>query len=1149
MLSVETAEGFLDLGRRVGVEIGRSQLTAGVAIYNMLETQQVAYLADEVGMGKTYVALSALALLRTVKPRTRVLVIAPSENIQTKWMNEFQNFTHLCVRYSDLRFRSLQGTPARGQVKCNNLLELVREVTLDPDRDFFARLTSFSFGLGEDTFSWEQTRDKFLAYLPWVDTEQFDLRNKSKFKDAIGRTLAQVLPRFDLVIVDEAHHLKAGFRPEQRSLSSRNRILGLAFGAYSANGEKNQPRARRLLQLSATPVEDDYRQLWNQLEMFGFGHLVPELRDDKLGDEVRRVAARRVLIRRVTELDTRFGRLTKTQYRREWRRGGVATHDLPMQTPDDSQKLTVALIQKKVSEVLNAENFNASFQIGMLASFESFLETSKLRRAGIEEPLGRFDDENQTDNLAERRGADVDIIDRIAKDFRRRFSNQELPHPKMDGLVRNLAASFKTGEKSLIFVRRVASVRELRRKLERCYDEYLFKRLRAEIAPSLLAALNKQIHNYEIDQQESKGQSEPPESDVDASGDDAQPDRPVESEGGTETFFAWFFRGEGPPKVFSGANFQRRFLSKRSAVATFFEDNHVADLLAVPPGKVFATLGAFLNCEPAVLQQTLRHRAAHYAAEIKPTRRGQFFAWQAAALELLKDGPDPVVAHRAAHVWNQRYQAIHSARPHRLPPDEVSWLEESTFFTELRRRTDLCELLWPVRAGQSFEDEFQERELRRELLASMARLGHASIDLYVLAVNHIGSLASGTREGEEGGAELIVAYLDELSRQSSYSDEWRGYRELAEAAANFDAIVDGNLPEIRQKSLNGVGRELGVLLSTQHPVGGTFGEVNRRLVKQFRMPGYPFVLAATDVLQEGEDLHLFCSRVYHYGLSWTASSMEQRVGRIDRVRSQTHRRLLALDHQPTGEEKLQVFYPHLRETVEAFQVQTVLERLNRFLRLMHEDLRTPEQDHGQLNLRHEVARGLRDVPSIVDALRTAFPVPPGFLGRGKAELPVGPLYAKIIESLFNTATEALGRECPINWIESRVGVRAGTIHLGNRLQPFSLFLRSVDGHPVVRCVSPIGMLKDKAAPEDVRDAVSGSGVRVGAVYNQDLETYDFAVEGDVLLWNEKNAGRRVMTLVKDVTEAADRAEAALLGTDLHFSDFESDIAEEPTYAR
>ncbi len=67
------------------------------------------------------------------------------------------------------------------------------------------------------------------------------------------------------------------------------------------------------------------------------------------------------------------------------------------------------------------------------------------------------------------------------------------------------------------------------------------------------------------------------------------------------------------------------------------------------------------------------------------------------------------------------------------------------------------------------------------------------------------------------------------------------------------------------------------------------GQVSKTLVRQFRMPGYPFVLLSTDLLQEGEDLHTFCSDVYHYGLAWTPSAVEQRIGRIDRVRSKTER--------------------------------------------------------------------------------------------------------------------------------------------------------------------------------------------------------------------------------------------------------------------
>ena len=80
----------------------------------------------------------------------------------------------------------------------------------------------------------------------------------------------------------------------------------------------------------------------------------------------------------MTAIRTGDGELTKNQYRREWRGGGVAQHDDPITITDERQRLIVALVQKKVSELLGSERFNASFQIGMLASFESFLETTCL---------------------------------------------------------------------------------------------------------------------------------------------------------------------------------------------------------------------------------------------------------------------------------------------------------------------------------------------------------------------------------------------------------------------------------------------------------------------------------------------------------------------------------------------------------------------------------------------------------------------------------------------------------------------------------------------------------------------------------------------------------------------------------------------------
>ena len=77
----------------VGSEgFGEMQLEGAVAAYNMLARNRIAYLADEVGMGKTYIALGVMGLVRYMNPLARIVVIAPRENIQRKWIKELSTF-------------------------------------------------------------------------------------------------------------------------------------------------------------------------------------------------------------------------------------------------------------------------------------------------------------------------------------------------------------------------------------------------------------------------------------------------------------------------------------------------------------------------------------------------------------------------------------------------------------------------------------------------------------------------------------------------------------------------------------------------------------------------------------------------------------------------------------------------------------------------------------------------------------------------------------------------------------------------------------------------------------------------------------------------------------------------------------------------
>jgi len=99
-ISREYAQKLLEFApteqtRKMG--FAESQLEGSVAAFNMLARNRIAYLGDEVGMGKTYVALAVMALLRFQQPGARMMVIAPRENIQQKWINRLSATMPTCI--------------------------------------------------------------------------------------------------------------------------------------------------------------------------------------------------------------------------------------------------------------------------------------------------------------------------------------------------------------------------------------------------------------------------------------------------------------------------------------------------------------------------------------------------------------------------------------------------------------------------------------------------------------------------------------------------------------------------------------------------------------------------------------------------------------------------------------------------------------------------------------------------------------------------------------------------------------------------------------------------------------------------------------------------------------------------------------------
>lgn len=1174
--------------RAITGSFAESQLRGAVASYNMLAENRVAYIADEVGMGKTYVALGVMGLVRHFRPDARMLVIAPRANIQLKWVKELRNFVRNNWQLTDNRVKSIQGTPAREPTICHSLAQFAHELTTNADRDFFLRMTSFSLAL-KHAESRHRYRRQLLGYVDWLPESALSSRTQREFREQYGQALNALLPDIDLLVVDEAHNLRKGFGSQDDwNVSNRNRILGLTLGHPSAAGPDcpwYRPRVKHVLCLSATPFEDDYGDICRQLDVLGAGGSkvggprdgrvfpVRALAEAGTDESTKRELASDLLIRRITYLNIGGKTHTKNMYRREWRYGGFQRFDDPISFDDPRQRLIVGLVQKKVAEVLGNERFGNHFQIGMLSSFESFLETvGHIKQQQKEAPAkggkeadtkgeqATFDG-RQTQKREEQRGADTRVLNTLIESYREKF-RQGLPHPKLDATVQSLASAFETGEKALIFVRRVATVGELARRLDREFDKWIRRKMKAAL-PGLSDEIDQLFERFTNE----TGAGASPESTTSRPAVVAEQGGElltgVEGDpGGRENFFSWFFRGEGPEGVLSGGAFQRNRLSNTAAVySTLFEDDLVAWLLG-RPDRPLAGLAEQLGLFPEQLNTRLRGLAwAYYRNRTKRLtgypRYYVFEAYQSAALHLLVQS-DGVIASRASEVLKGRFPDHHgeSSDPPRGFPVPESAIGITTFFTELVKRPELRTAIWPDEKEATFAERFRRREQRRELLSAMSRLGAAYIDLYLLAIDEAGSFQLGPAAGGEAADRNLARRFVGLLAEQRDRPGFHAFAELNGAAEAFDTLIGVNFPDIPGSNLTELAEIFGRSLQHQNPVGRMSGRVAGRTVLQFRMPGFPLFLISTDVLQEGEDLHTFCRRVIHYGISWTPSAMEQRTGRVDRIDSLLQRQLDGREQAPEPEEKIQVHYPHLEDTVERLQVRRVLRRLDRFLRLIHEPVKRRRYDR-RIDKNREILTSM-DLPTPMRGpLKPAFPVRDEWLegaddSIGLRQVDVGEL-TRLLHGCWERLVDDLGIE---QWGHERPLDRQGVVRVSaggvvdakasrasggsgrgkGRRQLVRLELRSagIDGVTFLRCSSEIGLV-DLSHVNTIdrlrRLALQLGQPRLCARYQTRHRKYALSVEASLPFDPATTQYEEFRDLVSRVAHQADRLEHELLGVD------------------
>ena len=146
----------------------------------------------------------------------------------------------------------------------------------------------------------------------------------------------------------------------------------------------------------------------------------------------------------------------------------------------------------------------------------------------------------------------------------------------------------------------------------------------------------------------------------------------------------------------------------------------------------------------------------------------------------------------------------------------------------------------------------------------------------------------------------------------------------------LDAALETRTGRIRvekeEDEASYAGSSATTLANVQVATGQTKRDTRARLMRAFNTPFFPDILVCSEVMGEGVDLQRFCRHVIHHDLDWNPSSIEQRTGRIDR-----------LGCKAEGRQPIVMYLPYLAGTADERQYQVMSERERWFRVVMGQD--------------------------------------------------------------------------------------------------------------------------------------------------------------------------------------------------------------------
>jgi hypothetical protein len=487
------------------------QASGAAYAWDLLQRKGFAYIADEVGMGKTFQAFGVISSFIKQYPQGLVFVICPGYDMQKQWRDEWSVFVKQCymttprwedqnVKGDDVIKSMWTGGAVFKPVVHERLEDFAEDLIVGESRFHILRYSSFSFPIGfgkvdESVVGLNIIKDRFGAAIKALGTSEADILvmkaelgetiedGKQKANRIFSETLGRIMSRRTqevLVVYDEAQYLRKTYE------NNRTRNITALVGKIRTDAKKTY----RSLFLSATPIHaspQDVVALNNYVPEGPVFPPKPIIINN--ASEWQKAFAQFGIRRNRSYSDREKKQLQKLVYR-EYRETPISLKNSPYYA------LVHALVQKNLAKILESGNNGGAFRLGELSSFESLHDSllnskEKIIRdkdsRTIDEETAKskvLEDTSERDPKKRKEPIDSTFIQEMNRTYVKICSNDSgsyaLPHAKLDAVAENLLNTcIRNGSmrKALVFVRRIATVNELIEKLRYGYQNEINRRI------------------------------------------------------------------------------------------------------------------------------------------------------------------------------------------------------------------------------------------------------------------------------------------------------------------------------------------------------------------------------------------------------------------------------------------------------------------------------------------------------------------------------------------------------------------------------------------------------------------------------------------------------------------------------------------------